>query len=126
MREVVLPRGPARPPAPGPQGSCQRRPGLFDRVELQCTLDQDGYVLLAETWDPGWTATLDGAPAEILRANFGFRAVAAPAGTHRIEMTYRPLPLVLGLAVSGFGWLAALACVAVRRRTPSLANGGEP
>jgi len=72
------------------------------------------------------SATPDGAPAEILRANYGFRAVAAPAGTHRIEMIYRPRPLVVGLAVSALGWLAALACVAVRRRTPSLANGGQP
>jgi hypothetical protein len=125
-REVVLLDGHARPPVEGFQGHCRRRPGLFDRVDLQCTLSHDGYVVLSETWDPGWRATLDGLPADVLRANHGFRAVAAPAGTHRIEMTYRPRPLVTGLAISAFGWLAALACVAVRRRTPSSTNGGAP
>lgn len=113
-RELVLPGGTARAPAAGTQGSCERRPGLFDRVDLQCTLDQDGYVLLADTWDPGWRATVDGRPAEILRANLGFRAVAAPAGRHRIEMVYRPRPLAAGLAISAAGWLAAAACL-VRR-----------
>jgi hypothetical protein len=118
-REVVLPAGRARPPIEGFQGSCLRRPARYDRVDLQCTLSHDGYLVLSDTFDPGWSATLDGVPAEILRANFGFRAVAASAGTHRVEMVYRPRPLVLGLVISAFGWLAALACVAARRSTPA-------
>ena len=77
-------------------------------------------------WDPGWRATVDGVPAEVLRANHGFRAVAAPAGAHRIEMIYRPRPLVVGLAISAVGWLAVLACAVARARNASVPKEGDP
>lgn len=123
-REVVLPGGAERAAVAGFEGGCRRRPGLFDRVDLECTLSHDGWVVLADTWDPGWSATLDGRPAEVLRANHGFRAVAAPAGAHRIEMVYRPQPLVAGLGVSAAGWLAVLACAAAHARTRLGKDGG--
>ena len=116
-REVILPAGREQEPAPGFRGGCSRRTGLFDRVDLQCTLSHEGHVVLSDTWDPGWSATIDGKPAAVLRANFGFRAVATPAGSHRIEMIYRPRALLLGLGVSAVGWLAVLATLAGRGRS---------
>jgi hypothetical protein len=118
--EVVLAAGRPHPPIDGFRGGCERRTGLFDRVDLQCELSHDGYVVLSDTWYPGWRATLDGAPVSVLRANYGFRAVAAPSGSHRIQMVYRPPALLWGFAVSGAGWLAVLACLATRGR-----SGGE-
>ena len=53
---------------------------------------------------------LEGEPADILRANFAFRAVALERGTHAITLLYNPASLKLGLIISA----AALAvCVAV-------------
>ena len=43
---------------------------------------------------------MDGHEAALLRANVAFRAVAVPAGTHVVEMRYRPRALPLGLGLS--------------------------
>lgn len=69
-------------------------------------------LMLTDTHYPGWTATLDGAEAPILRANFTFRAVSVPAGAHVIEFRYRPRSFQLGLAgsVLGLALAAFLRC----------------
>ena len=59
-----------------------------------------GFVVLVDTWDPGWQATVDGQETEVLRANLAFRAVAVPAGDHRIEMRYRPRSVLVGAGLS--------------------------
>src|SRR5713226_8770362 len=68
--------------------------------------------------DHSWRATLDGAPAEILRANVAFRAVRAPAGRHLIEMTCRPRLLMLGAGISAIAGAGALL-------SPGSAAGGS-
>src|SRR4030095_9312569 len=50
-----------------------------------------GLLVLADTYYPGWTARVDGRPVPILRANYLFRGVAVPAGSHRVEFHYVPL-----------------------------------
>jgi len=72
--------------------------------------------VFVDTFDPGWKATLDGAPAPLERANLAFRGVAAPAGAHRIAMAYRPASIPLGLAVSALAAAAAVLLL-VRART---------
>lgn len=68
------------------------------RVSL---VESDGFVVLHDTWDPNWTATVDGLPAEVLRANGLFRAVHVVAGEHVVRFAYRPTPFYAGLAISG-------------------------
>jgi hypothetical protein len=69
-------------------------------VEIDATLAAPGLVVLADTYYPGWTATVDGIPARILATNHLFRGVGAPAGTHRVRFAYRPGSLRLGAALS--------------------------
>ncbi len=49
-----------------------------------------GFLVVSDTLVRGWTATIDGAPAKLLRVDGAFRAVPVPAGTHRIDMRYDP------------------------------------
>jgi hypothetical protein len=67
-----------------------------------------GYLVVLDSYSDDWSATLDGRPATIARANGLFRAVRLPAGVHRVEFSYRPRPLVWGTAVT----LAALVMIA--------------
>jgi hypothetical protein len=65
-------------------------------VTIRATVDAPSYVVLADTWYPGWQATVDGEPAQLVRANHAFRALHVEAGEHRIEMHYRPASVLAG------------------------------
>jgi hypothetical protein len=75
-------------------------------VTIRAALDAPGYLVLADTWYPGWQATVDGEPTGLLRANYAFRAVYLEAGEHTVEMVYRPQSFIIGAVVSG----VAMAC----------------
>lgn len=116
-REIVLPEGPALA-HDGPIGASRIVELRPDRVTLEADLERPGYVVLVDAFDPGWKVTLDGREAPLLRANVAFRAVAVPAGRHRVEMRYRPGSIALGMTISaitvllaGLLWAAPLARV---------------
>jgi hypothetical protein len=114
--EIVLPSGsPARAAAAfsGQSRILDFRP---DRVRLEAELSAPGFVVLVDTYDPGWRATVDGRPAEALRADVALRAVAVPPGRHVIEYVYRPRSITGGLAVSGLALLAAVVVAAAEAR----------
>jgi len=95
---------------------CQWEKPWPEHVILRCHADHPGHAVLLDEWTWGWTATVDGAPAPVLRADVLFRAVAIPAGDHVIEMRYRSPGLLVGLILSGLGWLAFALLVAWSRR----------
>jgi hypothetical protein len=77
-------------------------------VEIEATLSATGLLVLADSFYPGWRATVNGVPAPIRATNHLFRGVYLPAGTHRVRFEYRPWSFSVGAAAS----LAALACLA--------------
>ncbi len=79
------------------------------------------YLVLADTFDPGWSATLDGQPAPIWPAYVAFRAVYLPQGPHTVVFTYRPAGFELGLLLSGCGIVLSLVFWFQSRRPPALA-----
>ncbi|HEY2158433.1 MAG TPA: YfhO family protein, partial [Isosphaeraceae bacterium] len=92
-----------------------------ERVEVVTASDGPAYLVLADTFDPGWSATVDGRPAPIRPAFVAFRAVALPAGSHRVAFSYRPAGFTAGLVATAFGVLASLGCLAWPRRVADLA-----
>jgi len=80
-----------------------------ERVLIQVEADQPGYLVLTDTFYPGWRATVDGQPVRILRTGSYFRAVPVVTGQHLVEFIYRPLSFRLGVALS----LGALLLTAV-------------
>lgn len=91
-----------------------------DRVRVDVTTAAPGILVVADTWMPGWSATLDGQPVELLCANRAQRAVVLPKpGRHRIEMRYDPPGLLLGAIVSAASWacwLTAFAALSFQKR----------
>ena len=83
-----------------------------DRIEIEADVrGVGGYLLLSDTFDPGWTTTVDGQPAAVEPANIAFRAVYLPNGSHAVVMTYRPVGFLAGLALSVAGLVGAIAMV---------------
>jgi hypothetical protein len=117
-REVVLPSGTPRAAEAGFSGESGIVSFEPDRVRIEARLNRPGYVVLVDAYDPDWRATVDGQEATLLRANVAFRAVAISAGTHVVEMTYRPRALPLGLGVSAAALVLGLGLL-VRSRLGS-------
>ncbi|HID65071.1 MAG TPA: hypothetical protein EYP49_20320, partial [Anaerolineae bacterium] len=73
-------------------------------VKVEVSLNQDGYLVLSDTYYPGWRAYVDGEEKEILRANYAFRAVPLESGQHTVLFKYDPLSFKMGLAISLAAW----------------------
>ena len=81
-----------------------------NRVVVHARLAEPGMLVLADSYYPGWRATLEGAVLDIHPANHLFRGVFLPAGSHRVVFEYRPRSFVLGALISG---ASALVCLAL-------------
>ena len=64
---------------------------LSDKVTIQTTSNAKALLFLSDTYFPGWTASIDGKPAKIYRADYTFRAVVVPEGTHTVVFSYWPV-----------------------------------
>ena len=75
----------------------------------EVTLDRENLVFYSVPYDEGWSATVDGKKAEIVKANVGFMAVRVPEGTHTIRFNYKTPGMTAGwmITLSGFVILAA-------------------
>lgn len=119
---VVLEASEPPPVSPGRVVRWTRR---AERVELEAEASGPGLLVVNDAFWPGWTATLDGAPIPIVRADAAVRAVAWPAGRHVLRMTYDP-PEVrwgIGLSLAGIAAAAALVLGPVLRRRLAGAPG---
>ena len=63
--------------------------------------DKSNLVFFSVPYDEGWSATVNGQTAEIVKANIGFMAVEVPAGVSEIRFDYTPPYLNTGLIISG-------------------------
>ena len=79
-----------------------------DEVDVEASMARPGFLLLLDTYFPGWKATVDGTETPILRADYNFRAVQLPAGTSTVRFVYQPRSFRLGIALclAGFAILA--------------------
>ncbi|MHB0876552.1 MAG: YfhO family protein, partial [Anaerolineae bacterium] len=80
-----------------------------ESVTVMVNAPAAGYLVLLDSYFPGWSATVDGEAVAIVRANYTFRAVPVVAGRHTVTFSYRPKSLLLGTAGSAAGWATWLA-----------------
>ena len=71
-----------------------------ERIALRTRSPRFNFLVLSETYYPGWVAEVDGAEVPVLKANMNFRAVALTPGSHDVTLTYRPASFRWGVAVS--------------------------
>ncbi len=92
------------PPISGTQAKAARA-GEFHRtdpehVEIILNAPADGLVLLSQPSFPGWSATVDGMPTPILRADVALTALPVHAGAQRVQMVYDPWSVKIGIGIT--------------------------
>jgi hypothetical protein len=80
-----------------------------DEVVVAADVASPGWLVLADAWHPGWRARVDGGERPILRVDVNLRAVALPAGAHRVVFTFDPPAYRWGRRLTVLGLLLAAA-----------------
>jgi hypothetical protein len=91
----------------------KREPG---RWQVSWSGAPGAWLVVAESWDAGWRAWVDGRPARLAAASGLLLAVAVPEGSKSVELRYRPQGIEAGAAASLAALLALGAAAWHRRR----------
>ncbi len=82
------------------RGSCRIVLDTPDRVEVAVESGQPAWLVLADSWFPGWEAEVDGVRRPVLRANGLHRAVRVEPQNRTVTFSYRPGSWRAGLLLS--------------------------
>jgi hypothetical protein len=82
---------------------------------------------LNDRYDPDWTVTVDGKPAELLRCNYLMRGVRLEPGEHLIKFALRPSQTGLYLSLTALAAAVVLLGVLMFiRRHPTKPTDPSP
>ena len=87
----------ARARSPRSRLTVERADG-WARIRSQSEEAED--LVIAESYDPGWTAQIDGKVAEIRQESGVFMEIDVPSGDHFVLLKYDPAELKIGLVLS--------------------------
>jgi hypothetical protein len=114
---------------PNPQGSVQWVQRGVNAYTLRVQTDRPALLMVLDNYYPQWQATVDGQRAEIVRANYTFRAVPVTAGQHDVVFRYaadnlRWPAFISAIAIALLGFLGILRplIARLRARTPTPAQ----
>ena len=101
---VVLEKDPAFTPREGDNdGRVIRYAEMPNRITFSVYTDAPAPVFIGHTYYPGWTAQINGTPAEIFRADHLYQAVFVPKGESEVVLSFAPASLKKGAIVSIIG-----------------------
>ena len=87
------------------------------QIALRVSSPTPAWLILADSYYPGWTSTVNGRPTPIARANIVFRALPVPAGDSEVIFRFQPDLWRAALYGGLLAWAIALvAMVALWRR----------
>lgn len=112
---------------PGRAGTASLTRPDTQGIEVDVRAERPGLLVVSEAWFPGWSATVDGEPAPVLRADGLVLGVPVEAGASDVVLRYRAPGLRLGALVSAGTAivLAAAHLLARRRRRAPYAGGAQ-
>jgi hypothetical protein len=107
----------------GGHGKAEVTAYAANEVNVHTSTEGDAWLVLSDTYYPGWTAEVDGQPTTLLRGDLLFRVIPVPAGEHDVELRFEPTSVKLGLGISLVALAIVLVCLVMsggrmrRRRT---------
>jgi hypothetical protein len=100
-----------------------------EAVTVTAGSDRPSLLVLTDTWDEGWEATIDGVEVPVVRVDHSLRGVFLEPGRHRVDLRYRPDWVGQGLLTTGTSLVVLAAFgfrMRLRGRRASPVDGSEP
>jgi len=97
-------------------GTCSIISNQPNEVVIEAKVERNCYLILTDSFYPGWQVTIDGIRGKILRGNVLFRAVRLTEGKHNIIFRYRPGLFYLGLLISLISLISIIGVSLVKIR----------
>ena len=85
-----------------------------NRFRVQVTTQEACYLVISQTWYPGWRAAVNGQPQQVVALNGILMGVGIGSGTSNVEFVYRPTHFGWALGLTTFS-LLVLAVLSFRR-----------
>ena len=123
--------------APSPDaapGSAVYREITPEDVRVTVDTSTPALVVVSNSYDAGWSATVDGRPAPLLATDYLVQGVAVPAGRHEVRLVYRDDAVTWGMRLGLVVWVILLASIPAalllerrsRRRRVRPSVGADP
>ena len=84
-------------------------------IEILYEAKDSGWIVMADTYYPGWHASIDGVAVGIQQANVAFRAIPTLKGNHTLRVVYEPTTFLISAFISGLAVLTLLILWLARR-----------
>ena len=88
-----------------------------NHVTVKTVQQGSGFLVLMDSYFPGWTVKVDGEEQPVLRANHFYRAVQLDSGSHTLEFDYFPEGFKMGLVISSVVFVLLVALSLWRGRS---------
>jgi hypothetical protein len=110
--EVLFTKGKTTPPLLSDTGAWEAARIVHssnNEVTIEANPSRPAYLVLSDTYYPGWKCLVDGKESTIYRANFAMRAVYLSSGKHQLVFRFEPTSFAIGKWIS----IITLCCMAV-------------
>jgi hypothetical protein len=129
-RLAYVERDPGVPATPdAAPGSATYREVTPEDVRISVDTSGPALVVVRNSYDTGWSATVDGQPAPLLATDYLVQGVPVPAGRHEIRLVYRDDAVIRGAMAGIVVWLILLASIPaallLERRARRRADGPD-
>ncbi|MBI2267341.1 MAG: YfhO family protein [Armatimonadetes bacterium] len=86
-----------------------------DGCSISASLKEKGFLIISDTYYPGWKARVNGVEVPIFPAYYAFRGIHLPAGRFQVEVSYEPESFRKGvlLSLAGLSLLSGLVLFAI-------------
>ena len=83
----------------------------FADIQLSAPSLEGNTLLVSENFYPGWTATTDGKPLKVMRANYNIIGIPLPTGTRSVSLTFADPRYATGKIITWFALLGTAVLI---------------
>ena len=73
---------------------------LSNKVKIAIELDNNGFLVLSDTYYPGWKAYIDNKETTIYKTDYILQSVFLEKGSHNVEFIYDPISFKIGYIIT--------------------------